>query len=119
VIALRGATTVAVDTPEAIAEATLELMDQLMAANTLQKDKMISILFSVTSDVKSAYPGKFLRTARGMGDVPLLHFQEMQVEGSLQRCIRVMIHYQEEKKPIHVYLRGAKILRPDLSRDSR
>lgn len=114
-IALRGATTVEQDTPEEICEAVLELFDELMIRNHLETEKIISILFTATKDVHSAYPGKFLRLHRGITQPAILHFQEMEVDHSLQKCIRVLLNYEGNIVKENVYLRGASELRPDLN----
>ena len=77
---------------------------------------MISILFTATKDLQAAYPGRFLREELGMTEVPLLHFQEMHVEGALEKCIRVLVYYDAPIKGIPVYLGEAATLRPDLTR---
>ncbi|HSP46687.1 MAG TPA: chorismate mutase [Clostridiaceae bacterium] len=112
--ALRGATTVENDTPDEIRMRTLELYDRLMEANTLEPERIISVVFSVTEDIQSAYPGMFLRLERGLTETALMHFNEMKVTGSLQKCIRIMIHYEGKTPKAMVYLHGATILRPDL-----
>lgn len=114
-IGIRGATTIAEDTPEAIEKAAVEMMEEIMTRNNLSSEKIVSVLFSATDDVKSAYPGKFIREKMGLRDAAILHFQEMEVEGSLRLCIRVLIHYNDFIKPHHVYLNDAVKLRPDLS----
>lgn len=113
-IGIRGATTIEKDTPEQIEKAAVELMTEMMHQNSLKEEKIVSVLFSATGDVKSAYPGKYLRETMGLNDIPILHFQEMYVDGSLHLCIRVLIHYEDKIKPRHIYLHGAEKLRPDL-----
>lgn len=114
-IGIRGATTIVRDTPEAIKIASVELMKEIMSLNGLKKEKIVSVLFSATDDVKSAYPGKYLRDEMDFSETAILHFQEMYVTGSIRLCIRVLIHYDDNIKPLHVYLHEAKKLRPDLS----
>ncbi|MFH5835316.1 chorismate mutase [Proteiniclasticum sp. C24MP] len=113
-IAIRGAITIEQDTPEQIKDATLELLIEIMNRNHLDSDKMVSVLFTATTDIKSAYPGKFMREGLNIYDTAILHFQEMNVEGSLPLCIRVLIHYNDDIEAYPIYLRGAKVLRPDL-----
>lgn len=114
-IALRGATTVANDTPEEIRSAVLEMFDELVRKNSVQLSNIVSILFTATKDVRSAYPGKFLREDRAVTGAAILHFQEMDVVESLSQCIRVLIYCEGISNPEHAYLRGAKGLRPDIS----
>ena len=113
-IGIRGATTIEHDTPELIKDATVELMNEIISRNQLIPERMVSIMFTTTHDIKSAYPGKFLRENLNIHDVAILHFQEMHVTNSLAFCIRVLIHYNDDVEIYPVYLRGAKTLRPDL-----
>lgn len=114
---IRGATTIAFDSKENIISATRELLDALIASNPdLQPDDIASVLFTVTDDIVSAYPAV---AAREMGwtQVPMMCAREIPVAGSLQFCIRVLIHWNTDKAQgeiKHVYLRGAIKLRPDL-----
>jgi chorismate mutase len=118
IFALRGATTVESDTPSLIDERTQEMMSLLMSRNDLVADDVISILFSVTTDVVSRNPATATR-AMGLTDVPLIGVQEAYVEGYLPLCIRVMLHIEassdrQRSSMRHVFLHGAKVLRPDL-----
>lgn len=112
--ALRGATTIDIDEPEQIHAAVAELLTALLDANTLEPAKVISALFSATPDIRSAYPAPAAR-AVGWSDVAMVCFQEMAVEGSLPRCIRVILHINAPADLAlkHVYLHGARGLRPD------
>ena len=114
-IAVRGATTIEKDTVEEIREATVELMKEIIKRNSLKTERMVSVLFTATKDVRSAYPGRYFREDLGITNVSILHFQEMDVEGALRLCIRVLIHYDDTIRLTPVYLRGAKSLRPDLA----
>lgn len=114
--ALRGATTVDADTPEQVTERTLELLAQLMEANALATDDVISLLFTATADVVCMFPATAARGA-GFGAVPLLCAAEIPVPGSMPRCIRVLAHVHTARPPSqlhHVYLHGAQGLRDDL-----
>jgi chorismate mutase len=114
---IRGATTVASDTPKNVLTATRELLDAMSASNPgLQTDDIASAFFTVTKDISSAHPAL---AARQMGwtQVPMMCACEIPVAGSLQLCIRVLIHWNTEKAQDeikHVYLRDAVKLRPDL-----
>jgi chorismate mutase len=101
------------DTPELIGEATRELLGQIVEANGLETEQIISAIFTVTLDLHSEFPA---RAAREMGwhDVPLLCTVEINVPGSQQRCIRVMLHVSSQKprnEVRHIYLREAVTLR--------
>lgn len=114
--ALRGATTCAVDTPEAIADATQELLTSLMTRNELEHDDVVSVILTTTPDLTSSFPATSAR-AIGFGDIPLLCASEIAVPGSMPRCVRVLLHVytDAERTDIHhVYLRDARTLRDDL-----
>ncbi len=113
---LRGATTVEEDTPAQVASRTQELLRQLMAANGLTEDDLISILFTATPDVVSMFPATAAREV-GFGAVPLLCAAEIAVPGAMPRCIRVLAHVHTDRTAAelhHVYLHGAQVLRDDL-----
>ncbi|HET7564798.1 MAG TPA: chorismate mutase [Gemmatimonadaceae bacterium] len=114
--AIRGATTVARDDAELIRVATRELLEQIVARNALVPDDIISVVFTVTADLTSEFPAHAAR-ALGWVDVPLLCTMEIPVPGSLQHCIRILLHIETDRSRdeiAHVYLRGATVLRPDL-----
>lgn len=116
---VRGATVAACDEPTAIWAATRELLAAILSANpTMTTVDLASVWFSATHDLTSAYPAA---AARQMGwtEVPLMCLQEMEVTGSLPRCIRVLLHWNTElpqEAVHHVFLGEAAGLRPDLAR---
>ena len=115
--AIRGATQVAADTPDALKRGVQELIMELMKANNLQASDLISMLFTATPDLVSDFPAA---SARGLGleAVPLICAVEIAVPGSLPRAIRVMVHCEtplEQREISHIYLHGAKSLRKDLA----
>jgi monofunctional chorismate mutase len=114
--AIRGATSVDADDPRQIADATRELLEQIVERNWLETDEIISVWFTVTPDLTSAFPAL---AAREMGwvDTPLLCASEIPVPGSMPRCLRVLVEIEPRApRPLdtHVYLRAAVALRPDL-----
>lgn len=113
--ALRGATSVERDEPQAILDATTELMLEIMARNELEPQDAVSCIFTVTPDLRSEFPAVAAR-AIGFDRVPLLCAQEIPVPGSMAHVIRVLIHYYaaEDHEPLHVYLGETKALRADL-----
>ena len=114
--ALRGATTVDVDSPEQIASRTVALLEEMFDRNGVDHDDLISIWFTVTDDITSAFPATAARTI-GLGDVPLLCAREIPVVGAMPRCIRVLAHFTTERPRSelrHVYLENAVGLRDDL-----
>lgn len=115
-ICIRGAITVEFDEENHILERTIELMKEIEKSNSLDKDKVISMIFTATDDIKSVAPSKAARKL-GYVNAGLLNFNEMYVEGYLPKCIRVMIFYDSDLKQSeanHVYLRDSRKLRPDL-----
>lgn len=114
--AIRGATTVSENSADAIREAVQELLDELEACNTLDLNEIVSVTFSVTQDLDALFPASVARSRPGWTNVPLLDVQQMHVEGSLERCIRLLIHFNTPDPFCaihHPYLRRAKALRPD------
>ena len=114
--ALRGATTVDVDTPDHIEERVVALLDTMLARNDVDHEDLISILFTATEDVVSTFPATAARKS-GLGDVPLICARELAIDGGTPMCIRVMVHLTTERSRTelhHVYLEGARGLRDDL-----
>jgi chorismate mutase len=114
--ALRGATTVDADTPEQITAHIRELLGALFERNGLCHDDLISIIFTATGDLVSMFPAAAAR-ATGLGDIPLLCARELDVVGSVPRCLRVLVHISTDTAQgdlHHVYLHGARALRDDL-----
>ena len=118
---VRGATTVNENTEEAILASTQEMLMEMIATNKIDHSEISAIFFTATKDLDNAYPA---RAAREMGftDIALMCMQEMNVADSLPMCIRVMIMWNTHKELdelIHIYLRGAKILRPDIVKGNK
>jgi len=114
--AIRGATTVEEDTPDAIAERVVALLNEILERNGLVEDDIISILFTATEDLVSTFPATAARST-GLGAVPLICAREIPVTGATPRCVRVMLHVTTERPREdihHVYLEGARGLRDDL-----
>lgn len=112
---IRGATTVAANTPDAIIEATTELLAEMMRANDLRVEDVASAIFTTTRDLNAEFPAVAARKL-GWHDVALLCGHEMEVPGSLGMCLRILLHVNTERAQSelrHVYLRGAEVLRPD------
>ena len=115
--AIRGATTVSENTVEDIEDAVTELLDILEDKNDLDISDIINVTFSVTKDIDAIFPAAIARRRPHWEAVPLLDVQHMAVQGSLERCIRIMLtlNVLASAPPVHhIYLRGAKELRPDL-----
>ena len=112
---VRGATTAEANTTEAILSATRELLYIMIRANEIDPDDVASAIFTTPRDLNATYPALAARQF-GWYDVALLCGHEMDVPSGLVHCIRILIHWNTNLGPdeiVHVYIRGAKDLRPD------
>lgn len=115
--AVRGATTVDADTADQIGERVPELVAEVLSRNGIVNEAIVSILFTATPDICSMHPATAARYAIGLTEVPMAGAQELDVPGSVPLCVRLMMHFETEmtrSEVQHVYLHGAKALRPDL-----
>ena len=115
--AIRGATHLRADDAAELHDAVVELVSAMLTRNGLDEQALISVLFTATPDLVSTFPATAAR-ALGLGDVPLMCAQELDVAGALPRVVRVMAHVDCERSRadvVHVYLRGAEALRSDLA----
>lgn len=113
---VRGATTVERNDREEILRATRELLALMIRQNEIAKTDVASAIFTTTTDLDAEFPALAARQL-GWGDVPLLCGHEIHVPGSLEKCVRVLVHWNTPKAQSeirHVYVRGAVKLRPDL-----
>ena len=114
---IRGATTVSADQPDLILAATRELLEAILQANAgMRPEEVASALFTVTDDLCSTFPAQAARQM-GWSLVPMMCAREIPVPGSLPLTIRVLVHWNTERAQheiVHVYLREAVKLRPDL-----
>ena len=100
-----------------MAAAVTELLSELMSRNSISTDDLISVLFTSTPDLHSAFPAAAARGV-GLADVPLICAQEIDVTGAMEKVVRVMMHVQTSQARAeikHVYLRGAEALRQDIA----
>jgi chorismate mutase len=113
---IRGATQIDANTVEAMEEAVAELCHALTEANGLDPDEIVWAMFTVTHDLDADFPARAARVKGGWADVPMICSREIPVPGSLSRAIRVLVHVDsgDPRDVKHVYLRGARVLRPDL-----
>jgi len=114
--AARGAIVVAEDTAASLHASTGRLLASLLERNGIDHDELISILFTVTDDLRSAFPAEAARRM-GMGDIPLLCAREIPVAGAMPSVVRVLMHFHSGRalnEVVHVYLDGAEKLRDDL-----
>lgn len=114
---IRGAITVEENTRECILNNTRTLLNNIIQSNNLNIDDIISIIFTATKDIDAVYPAVAAREI-GITNAGLMCMQEMYVKESLKMCIRVIFYINSDKtqKDIrHIYLKGASVLRPDLT----
>jgi chorismate mutase len=113
--AVRGAVTAQSNDVDAILDATEKLLQELMARNELESDRMVSCLFTSTDDLNAQFPAVAARRL-GLDRVPLLCMRELDVPGAMRSVIRVLVHYYapEGHSPAHTYLGEAQELRTDL-----
>jgi chorismate mutase len=112
---IRGATTADANTAEDILEATTEMMEILIRLNELEPEHVVSAIFTTSPDLNATFPAVAAR-ALGWNDVPLMCSHEMDVPASLQKAVRVLLQINTTKTPSeirHVYLKGARQLRPE------
>ncbi len=116
---VRGATTCEENTREAILAATRELLTQIIERNGILIDDVASVFFTTSPDLTAEFPAAAAREL-GWNHVAMLCAHEMSVPHGLRYCIRVMIHWNTDKRPEeirHVYLHRAVHLRPDWSEE--
>lgn len=115
---IRGATTVSENTASEILEATKELLQEILTRNGLAEfDEIVSAIFTTTPDLNASFPAEAAR-GLGMNAVPLLCATEIDVPDAMRRCVRVLLHVntgKHQRDMVHVYLREAKKLRPDMT----
>ncbi len=115
---IRGATTADHNTKEAIWQCTAEMLCAIMEANDITPDAVEAAIFSATEDLTATFAATGARQVPGFDAVPLFDARQPAAEGSLPMCVRVLLFADtdRDKSAIrHVYLKGAKKLRPDLA----
>ena len=117
VLAIRGATTVTSNGKEEILKETSKLIETIILKNNLTTDDIISMCFTMTKDLDAVYPAVAVREILDIHDIPMLNYEEKYIQGSLNKCIRVMMYINTDKNRCdmnHIYLNNAKNLRKDL-----
>jgi chorismate mutase len=112
---VRGATTASANTAEDILEATQEMVTALITLNDLSSYDIASAIFTTTTDLTAMFPAMAARSF-GWTEVPMICSHEMAVPGALTRAVRVLVNVNTTKSPSeirHVYLKGARQLRPE------
>ena len=116
--AVRGATQLVTDSREEMLDRVAEMVTEVMAANRLDVDDFISVIFTATSDLVAEFPAYAARQL-GFGEIPLLCARELEIDGSMPRVVRMLAHVETDLPRAditHVYLHGAAALRTDLTR---
>ncbi len=115
--AIRGATTCLRNSSEAIELAVKELVNELIKRNRLSPNQIVSVTFSVTSDLNACFPAAIARKQKGWEKVALLDCQQMYVKNDLPFCVRILAlaMLSDDQSPQHTYLGKAISLRPDWS----
>lgn len=116
--AIRGATCLTADDKDEMSTAVAELLVEMLDRNGITQSDVISVLLTSTPDLVCAFPASAARNV-GFSEVPLICAQEIDVEGALERTVRVMMHVETDTRRSqieHVFVRGAQVLREDLNR---
>ena len=110
---IRGAITVDENTKDAIKSATLELLNELVLRNNINKDAISHVIFTLTNDLNAEFPAKFARIDFGWDNVAMMCYHELDVPNSLPKCLRVLVvlNCDDNFIPQFVYLKGAQNLR--------
>lgn len=110
---IRGAITIEENTKDSVKEATLELLREMVTKNHIDTNMISHVIFTLTSDINADFPAKYARVDFGWENVPMMCFNELEVENSLSRCLRVLIVLNCETSftPKFIYMKGASDLR--------
>ena len=114
--AARGAIRVPSDDGDALLGSTERLLSAVLQRNGIDAEDLVSIMFTATEDLRSAFPAEAARRM-GLGRVPLMCAQEIPVQGSMPSVIRILLHFHSDRtldEVVHVYLDGAESLRDDV-----
>lgn len=114
---VRGATVAETNTSEDILTAARQLLALMIRLNGIESEDVASAIFTVTPDLDAEFPA-FAARQLGWIHVPLLCSYEINVPGSLKGCVRILVNWNTPKSQseiVHVYIKDAKSLRPDLS----
>ena len=112
---IRGATTASGNSVKEIEVAVVELIDELISRNNLNKTNILSITFTATKDLNACFPASIARKFNGLNSVAFLDCQQMHVSNDIEFCIRIMaqVLLPPNYAIKHPYLNGAANLRTD------
>ncbi len=110
---IRGAITIEENTKEALRGGTLELLNAMIEANDIKPHNISHAIFTLTKDLNADFPAKFARTELGWDEVAMMCYNELDVPGAIEKCLRLLIvlNCSENFTPRFVYLKGASNLR--------
>ena len=114
--AVRGATSLESDDAAEMTAAVAELVTEMLSANGVNDEDIVSVLFTATPDLHSTFPATAARTVLS-ADVPLICAAELDIAGAMPRVVRILLHAESSLSRAevqHVYLRGTDALRADL-----
>ena len=115
---VRGATTADANTSDEILKATRQLLALMIRQNDIHPEDVASAIFSTTTDLDAEFPALAARQLNWL-NVALMCVHELDVPGSLRRSIRILLHWNTDKSAdeiVHVYIKDAANLRPDISK---
>ncbi|MBR2068930.1 MAG: chorismate mutase [Candidatus Gastranaerophilales bacterium] len=115
---VRGAITLDENTQEAVKQGIIELLDEILIQNEIATEDIAFAIFTLTNDINADFPAKYARLHCKFNNVPMMCYHELETPNSLKKCLRVLLNIntnkaQDEIK--HIYLKGAKILREDIT----
>ena len=112
---IRGATTASGNSVKEIKDAVVELVNELISRNNIDRSNLLSITFTSTKDLDACFPASIARKCNGLNSVAFLDCQQMYVSNDVDFCIRIMAQVLlPSNNPVkHPYLRGASNLRTD------
>lgn len=118
--AIRGASG-AENTRESIQTGVADMCRAIFADNGIKSEDLVSIHFTLTSDLTALNPAFALRHSEVGIDVSqcaLFSSQEVEIDGSPDHMIRVMVttYLPEGSQLHHSYVHGAEKLRPDFAK---
>src|SRR5699024_6479750 len=93
------------------------LLKEMIHLNNIKPEDVSHVFFSTTDDLNADFPAKAARQMEGWSYVPVMCMKEIDVQNSLQKCIRIMLVAKTslaQQEVNHVYFNGAIVLRPDL-----
>jgi chorismate mutase len=116
-LAIRGATNITENSVKDIKDYSIELVSEIIKQNHISLQSISTMIFSCTKDITKGYPGKYIREHFKLDNAAIMHFNEMDVEDSLELCIRVLILINDDncKKAKYIYLHDTKNLRNDIT----